>query len=238
MVTGSRSARTSSSKLPPTFEPGLGFQYRFNANRTFSRGSRRPVSSPARIKQSSALRNYDKYVAPEDIIAMAQSPSPTLFRESLGDSLIMLQSRYESVNPAKFINLGKIMHQKPSTCPPGSPRNDMSTPRLVRQISQMINSGITNRSVVSTGMQTNEVVEPTHRTAWGKRSLDVVLPRTSDSLLEEKPMSRLSSREKSSLISTAGSFEERCNRCADIPDIQIEGRSLTRMLSNNNTVMA
>nr|XP_026691231.1 uncharacterized protein LOC100186160 isoform X2 [Ciona intestinalis] len=232
MVTGSRSATTTSSKLRKTFDPGLGFQYSFNANRTFSRSGRRPVSSPARIKQSTPNKN-DKYVSPEDAIAMAQSPTPTFIRETLGDSLIMLQRGYEKVNPTKFTNLTKIMSKRPTDVPLTSPRQELSSPRLVRQINKRVRSGNYRAVMVNAAQQTSaEGSRPTTKNAWGKRSIDVVLPRSSDSLPDEKS-SWVSSKAKSSL----GSYtmtEDRCVRCTEVPDIQIEGR----MLTNKNTLMA
>nr|XP_026691232.1 uncharacterized protein LOC100186160 isoform X3 [Ciona intestinalis] len=236
MVTGSRSATTTSSKLRKTFDPGLGFQYSFNANRTFSRSGRRPVSSPARIKQSTPNKN-DKYVSPEDAIAMAQSPTPTFIRETLGDSLIMLQRGYEKVNPTKFTNLTKIMSKRPTDVPLTSPRQELSSPRLVRQINKRVRSGNYRAVMVNAAQQTSaEGSRPTTKNAWGKRSIDVVLPRSSDSLPDEKS-SWVSSKAKSSL----GSYtmtEDRCVRCTEVPDIQIEGRNSTPSLPTDVYKMA
>ena len=73
----------------------------------------------------------EKQPSPEDVIALAQSPSPSLIQESYGTSLMMLRRGKEKVRPGKFLQLQKLMNQ-PCPEPLASSKSVISTPRMVK----------------------------------------------------------------------------------------------------------
>ncbi|XP_076814680.1 uncharacterized protein LOC143460893 isoform X1 [Clavelina lepadiformis] len=248
MVTsGSRSATTASNRLR-RYNPGVEFQYQFDANRTFSSHGTRPVSSPARLKLSrSGSRRRSRNPSPADIIALAQSPSPDFLQESFGRSLMMLQQGYRKVSPSKFLDLEKASNRL-SPMPLSSPRSEISTPRLAKNLVERLTSPASESfhadqasKATQYDYRSNTIKTPASASKRPSTVGDVVV-----AYIKQTPPKKgsgiwsRSGRENGSQrsYSQVDAFAERCVRCSEFPEIQIEGRSLSRILTNQNTLMA
>lgn len=232
----SGSTFASSRKTSRCFVLRDDFIYRFRGANAFQH-PRRPHTSPAlSITGSRAIGSGHSRRN------LSSAPTPEQINQSLGDGLLMLRQGAQYVKPSIFLKLHKMHELQPKSISRDSedsplfpihfsPRAEQTTMKPYAR-SQSASASLESNSL-SRGIQVN-IVPRTKSDVVKNQTVVVDVP--GDHFTGRKSKEDLVRNPRLDYYLAGGT--DRCFRSSDYPEIQIDGRSLSRTLEARNDFMS